>query len=50
MPSLFDRVNRFARSPQGKSLIQKASERFSGGSKQQGRGKGKQAGRRRGRR
>jgi hypothetical protein len=48
MPSLIDRVTRFTRSPQGKSLIQKATDRLSGGSKPKGRGKGKPAGRRRG--
>ena len=47
MPSLIDRVTRFARSPQGKSLIGKATERFSGGSQAKGR---KQRPGRRGRR
>jgi hypothetical protein len=31
MPSMFDRLGSFARSSQGKSLIQKATERFTGG-------------------
>ena len=47
MPSLINRVTRFARSSQGKSLIQKATDRFSGGSKPKARGKGRPAGRRR---
>ncbi|MBN1530086.1 MAG: hypothetical protein JW895_13570 [Thermoleophilaceae bacterium] len=47
MPSLIDRVTRFARSPQGKSLIQKATDRISGGTQAKGKG-GRQT--RRGRR
>jgi hypothetical protein len=47
MPSLIDRVTRFARSPQGKSLIQKATDRISGGSE---KGRGKPPARRRGKR
>ncbi len=44
MPSLIDRVTRFARSPQGKSLIEKATDRISGGS--QAKGKKQRQGRR----
>jgi hypothetical protein len=47
MPTLIDRVTRFARSPQGKSLIQKATDRVSGGPK---KGRGKPQARRRGKR
>ena len=49
MPSLFDRVTRFGRSPQGTSLIQKATDRFSGGSNQKGRRKNAKPRGRRGR-
>jgi hypothetical protein len=49
MPSLIDRVTRFGRSPQGKSLIQKATERLSGGSNRDGRDKNAKRRGRRGR-
>jgi hypothetical protein len=49
MPSLIDRVTSFGRSPQGRSLIQKATDRFSGGSNQKRRGKDNKPRGRRGR-
>jgi hypothetical protein len=41
MPSLMDRLGGFARSSQGKSLMQKATERFTGGAGGSGRGSGR---------
>jgi hypothetical protein len=41
MPSLIDRVTRLARSPQGKSIIEKAAGRLSGGSQAKGKGRRK---------
>ena len=37
MPSLVNRLTRFARSSQGRSTIQKAMDRFGGGAAKRGR-------------